>query len=87
MVDLPAPEPAQDEVVVEVRAISVNRGELHQLDTASAGWRPDWDSRRSRSCARTASIAVHSLESSMSTVRAPDRTWVAGKAVFTIDPL
>lgn len=38
----PVPEPG--ELLVAVRAISVNRGELHRLgDLATAGWRPGWD--------------------------------------------
>ncbi|MEC3980523.1 quinone oxidoreductase family protein [Amycolatopsis sp. H20-H5] len=38
----PVPEPG--ELLVAVRAVSVNRGELHRLaDPANAGWRPGWD--------------------------------------------
>lgn len=35
--------PPPDEMVVDVRAVSVNRGELHRLSIATAGWRPGWD--------------------------------------------
>jgi NADPH2:quinone reductase len=31
------------QVLVEVQAISLNRGEVHRLQTARAGWRPGWD--------------------------------------------
>ena len=37
------PVPAADEVLVEVRAFSINRGELRMLRTAPDGWRPGWD--------------------------------------------
>lgn len=37
------PEPAPDEVVIEVRAVSVNRGELRLLAVRPAGWRPGQD--------------------------------------------
>ncbi|KAA2252837.1 zinc-binding dehydrogenase [Solihabitans fulvus] len=41
---VPAPEPAAGQVVVRVRAVSVNRGELHRIDDpANGGWRPGWD--------------------------------------------
>jgi len=35
--------PARGEVLVEVRAFSINRGELRMLGTAADGWRPGWD--------------------------------------------
>ena len=41
--DVPDPVPAPGEVAVEVRAFSVNRGELRMLGTAANGWRPGWD--------------------------------------------
>jgi NADPH:quinone reductase len=37
------PEAARGEAIVDVRAISLNRGELHRLRAAAAGWRPGWD--------------------------------------------
>ncbi|MBN6038821.1 zinc-binding dehydrogenase [Amycolatopsis sp. 195334CR] len=41
---VPAPEAVTGEVRVGVRAVSVNRGELHRLtDQAVNGWRPGWD--------------------------------------------
>lgn len=41
--EVPEPVPARDEVVVEVRAFSLNRGEVRMLATAPDGWRPGWD--------------------------------------------
>lgn len=42
--DVPAPEPAVDEVIVDVEAISLNRGEVELAGTtAPAGWRPGRD--------------------------------------------
>jgi NADPH:quinone reductase-like Zn-dependent oxidoreductase len=41
--DVPEPVPAPGEVLVEVRAFSLNRGELRMLGTAADGWRPGWD--------------------------------------------
>lgn len=43
LVRVPAPSPRPGEVLVDVRAVSVNRGELHRLATAAPGWRPGWD--------------------------------------------
>jgi NADPH:quinone reductase len=37
------PELDSDEALVEVRAISLNRGESHRLTAAIEGWRPGWD--------------------------------------------
>ncbi|MGH7776727.1 MAG: zinc-binding dehydrogenase [Candidatus Dormibacterales bacterium] len=37
------PEPGPGEVLVQVRAVSLNRGEVNRLATAEAGWRPGWD--------------------------------------------
>jgi len=41
----PVPEPVTDrgEVLVRVRAISLNRGEVRRSTMAPAGWRPGWD--------------------------------------------
>ena len=37
-------DPARDEVVVRVNAISLNRGETRRaLTMAQSGWRPGWD--------------------------------------------
>lgn len=41
--DVDEPVPGPGGVLVDVLAVSVNRGELHRLRTASAGWRPGWD--------------------------------------------
>ena len=41
--DLPEPVPATGEVLVEVRAFSINRGELKLLRAKPDGWRPGWD--------------------------------------------
>jgi NADPH:quinone reductase-like Zn-dependent oxidoreductase len=41
--DVPEPEPAADQTLVEVRAVSLNRGECGALRTAEEGWRPGWD--------------------------------------------
>lgn len=41
--DVAAPAPTRGEVLVAVSATSVNRGELHRLRDAAAGWRPGWD--------------------------------------------
>jgi NADPH:quinone reductase len=43
LVRVPAPSPRPGEVLVDVRAFSVNRGELHRLAAAAPGWRPGWD--------------------------------------------
>ncbi|MGH2636964.1 MAG: zinc-binding dehydrogenase [Actinomycetota bacterium] len=37
------PEPISDQAVVEVRAVSLNRGECSTLRSAVDGWRPGWD--------------------------------------------
>src|ERR1700675_4192398 len=37
------PVPDRGEVVVRVRAISLNRGEVRRSGMAEAGWRPGWD--------------------------------------------
>jgi NADPH:quinone reductase-like Zn-dependent oxidoreductase len=41
--DVPEPVPAPGQVLVDVRAFSINRGELRMLATAADGWRPGWD--------------------------------------------
>jgi NADPH:quinone reductase len=41
--DVPDAEPRPGEVVIDVHAISVNRGELHRVRSAPAGWIPGWD--------------------------------------------
>ena len=41
--DLPEPAPAGDEVIVDVRAFGVNRGELFLLRQRDDGWRPGQD--------------------------------------------
>jgi NADPH:quinone reductase-like Zn-dependent oxidoreductase len=41
--EVPDPQPAPGEVLVDVRAFSINRGELRMLGTAADGWRPGWD--------------------------------------------
>jgi NADPH:quinone reductase len=35
--------PLPNEVIVQVAAISLNRGEIRRSQTAAAGWRPGWD--------------------------------------------
>ena len=41
--EFPEPVPAADEAVVEVRAFSLNRGELRLMQTRPEGWRPGQD--------------------------------------------
>ena len=41
--DLPEPEPAANEVLMEVRAYGINRGELFLLQQRADGWRPGQD--------------------------------------------
>lgn len=41
--DVEEPVPGPGEVLVDVLAVSLNRGELHRLRTAAPGWRPGWD--------------------------------------------
>src|SRR3990170_5422243 len=41
--DVPEPDPPHDHAVVEVRAVSLNRGECVALRAAEDGWRPGWD--------------------------------------------
>lgn len=37
------PEPATDEVVVQVESFSINRGEMYLLENPKLGWRPGKD--------------------------------------------
>ena len=41
--DVPIATAQRDEVVVEVHAVSLNRGELRMLRSAPTGFRPGWD--------------------------------------------
>jgi NADPH2:quinone reductase len=41
--EVPEPLPSPGEVLVEVQAFSINRGEMRALGTAADGWRPGWD--------------------------------------------
>jgi len=41
--DLPEPQAAIDEIVVSVRAVSLNRGEFRRLQWEVDGWRPGYD--------------------------------------------
>jgi NADPH:quinone reductase-like Zn-dependent oxidoreductase len=41
--DVDAPTPGPHDALVEVRAVSLNRGEVRSLATAADGWRPGWD--------------------------------------------
>lgn len=41
--EVPEPTPHANEAVIEVRAVSLNRGELRALESAAVGWRPGWD--------------------------------------------
>ena len=41
--EVPEPRPSAIEAVVEVRAVSLNRGECTALRQAEDGWRPGWD--------------------------------------------
>ncbi len=41
--DVPEPIVAPGDVLVDVRAVSLNRGEMRMLGTAADGWRPGWD--------------------------------------------
>jgi NADPH:quinone reductase len=43
LTEVPEPQPARDEALVEVRASSLNRGELALLAARSDGWRPGQD--------------------------------------------
>ncbi|MGH8982389.1 MAG: zinc-binding dehydrogenase [Acidimicrobiia bacterium] len=41
--DVDDPTPGPHDALVEVRAVSLNRGEVRSLTTAADGWRPGWD--------------------------------------------
>src|SRR5215831_19597164 len=41
--EVPEPSPAANEALVEVRAFSLNRGELRLMQTRPEGWRPGQD--------------------------------------------
>jgi NADPH:quinone reductase-like Zn-dependent oxidoreductase len=43
MAQVPAPTAGDGEVVIDVRALSINRGETFQLQRPAAGWRPGKD--------------------------------------------
>ena len=43
MRDVPEHVPTRDEVLVDVRAISLNRGEWRALGAVADGFRPGWD--------------------------------------------
>src|SRR6187200_2376491 len=41
--EVESPQPGPSEAVVQVEAISLNRGEVNHVMEAEAGWRPGWD--------------------------------------------
>lgn len=41
--EVAAPEPGPGQALIQVEAISLNRGEVVRAMTAEAGWRPGWD--------------------------------------------
>jgi NADPH:quinone reductase len=41
--EVPEPTPRPHEALVEVRAVSLNRGEVNRATAAEDGWRPGWD--------------------------------------------
>src|SRR5205823_1440295 len=43
LVDVEEPEPRPSHVVVDVKAVSLNRGEVQALQGAEAGWGRAWD--------------------------------------------
>src|SRR4051812_42503950 len=43
LADVAEPAPRSDQAVVDVRAVSLNRGEVRALTWAEAGWHPGWD--------------------------------------------
>ncbi len=43
VVDVDEPTPRPNQAVVDVKAVSLNRGEVRALQDAEPGWRPGWD--------------------------------------------
>ncbi|TMK86581.1 MAG: alcohol dehydrogenase, partial [Actinobacteria bacterium] len=43
LVAVEEPRPHPHEAIVDVKAVSLNRGEVRALPDAEAGWRPGWD--------------------------------------------
>jgi NADPH:quinone reductase len=43
LVEVAEPKPRDNEALVHVECVSLNRGEARRLATANAGWRPGWD--------------------------------------------
>lgn len=43
LVDVAEPEPRPYQALVDVKAVSLNRGEVRTLQEAEPGWRPGWD--------------------------------------------
>ncbi|QMU67036.1 zinc-binding dehydrogenase [Streptacidiphilus sp. P02-A3a] len=41
--EVAAPEPGPGDVLIDIRAVSVNRGEILNLPGNAEGWRPGWD--------------------------------------------
>lgn len=41
--EVAAPQPGPGEVLIDIRAVSVNRGEILNLPGNAEGWRPGWD--------------------------------------------
>ena len=41
--EVAAPEPGPGQALIQVEAVSLNRGEVMRAMTAEAGWRPGWD--------------------------------------------
>ena len=41
--DVAAPNPGSGQALVEVEAVSLNRGVLNRIRSARYGWRPGWD--------------------------------------------
>ena len=43
LAEVPAPDPLPSEALVQVAAVSLNRGEVRRSMSAAPGWRPGWD--------------------------------------------